>query len=71
MMAGAISLGAALGVLFAQRTSWRARTTGSLVLALAATCGAVLLVAGAGAAGTVALVAPLGYATRRMLDGRY
>lgn len=68
-MAGTISLGLVLGVLFAQRTSWRWRTLGSLVLALAVVCGSVVLVAGMGAAMTVALVAPLGYALRRIVDG--
>lgn len=69
LMAGAISLGSMLGVLLAQRTSLRARNAISLVLALAAVCGSVALVAGATAAMTVAIVAPLGYAMRRILDG--
>lgn len=68
-MAGAISLGAVVGVLFAQRTSLRVRTASSLVLALAAICGATALVAGVAAAMTVALVAPLGYSLRRLVDG--
>jgi hypothetical protein len=69
LMAGAISLGVMLGVLLAQRTSLRGRTLGSLVLALAAVCGCAALVAGTAAAMTVAIVAPLGYAMRRILDG--
>lgn len=66
--AGAIGLGAVLGVLMAQRTSLRWRTLGALVLALAASCGCVALLAGTEAAVIVALVAPLGYLLRRSFD---
>lgn len=66
--AGAIGLGAVLGVLMAQRTSLRWRTLGALVLALAASCGCVARLAGTEAAVIVALVAPLGYLLRRSFD---
>ena len=50
--AGAIGLGAVLGVLMAQRTSRRWRTAASLLLALVAAAGCVALLVGPAAATT-------------------
>lgn len=66
--AGAIGLGAVLGVLMAQRTSRRWRTAASLLLALVAAAGCVALLVGPAAATTVAITAPLAYLLRRSFD---
>jgi hypothetical protein len=66
--AGAISLGAVLGVLLAQRTSTRARTLAALLAAVVTVSGAAALVAGSTAAVVIILVAPIGYTLRRLFD---